>query len=208
MKAMPRKLISEVPGHGKDPAPRPVAVPRTDKPVDLDELRTQIADIEAEIESMQQARSGLKERLLASEDAVTACLRAYSARPTDQAMESVTLAKADEASARQRMYTTSDSMELRTADLKALQATYDAELKKFVSTKKAELMEKRVKKEATLLKRIHDPLVELLATLHLQGTPVGIVDLESFLLKRFDGLRAEVDARATELIKELEHASK
>ncbi len=146
----------------------------------------------------------MQDRLKASEEAVTAALRAYSSSPTDEAMDLVTQSKKDEKEARKRMYTSQDSMTLRKSDLEELREQYDEAMKATIARRRVTLLKLRRLKLDELLGRIREPLIETLVTAVLEGSPIGMIDLDVFLKKRFEGLKVEVERRVQELLKELE----
>lgn len=193
----PRKPVEK-------PVPEAVPLAREDDPVDVRFLVHQCAAIEQEIESMQEARDSLKARLTASEQAVTACLREYSSNSNDMALKKVDEAKEDEAQCRKRVHTNNDSLTIRKKDLAELREQYDEGMKGIISQSRAALLVERKKKQPGLLKRIRTPLIDVIATMHLEGLPHTMIDLDTMLKKQLPGLYDDVEDRVQELLKGLE----
>ena len=203
MKVAPSVQISQIPSHGRDPEPRPVAEPRQAEPVDTKLLSDQIQDIEFEIELMQSARASLKERVQSSEAAVSAALRAYSVCPNDLALQQVDDAKNDEKDARKRLFTSADSMDLRQKDLSELKTRHAEAMRTIVAERKNELLVERKKKTKAQTKQLEKALTELLITEHMAGFPVGMINFKSFIHTRLPTLREDVEAKARKITENL-----
>ncbi len=208
MKKMPRKHgLGVQPNLGRPPKPmKPELVsppPREVEAVDIDALVNELDSTQGEVDTMQAARQGLKERLLASEAAVSAALRAYSANPDDTALAVVDNAKEDEKQARLRLHTNRDSLNIRQKDLAVLQERHDTAMLDVIRERKHKLLKQRQKQLPAQIDRVRKALTELLITEHLAGLPIGVVDIKSFILSRMPDIKVDASEQADALVRGL-----